>query len=240
MAETKSEYTGRKIRNGSNVATMESKSTPKEGVITFNEAINKNLLKPGMAVIFKECNYGPLNLQHEDVGKEQQITYGLKRGIVVKDDSGKLSILALLQITSEEGLCIKGRYGRANGWETIKNIVNSVTKKIPNADVSFLTLREIGIFFKNDYLVQTYLSKSIFKYWTIVLLDGKKLYANDMNYEYPKLGPKCECIVYNIAISIEGDNLECSILANTSIKTLKEHTYLENPYSYRIEIRGES
>ena len=69
-------YVGRIIRgsplDGSDIKSNHLNQRFNSDCITLGNAISKKLIKPGMAVVFKDCVFEPIQLSEEMTGKEQQ------------------------------------------------------------------------------------------------------------------------------------------------------------------------
>lgn len=247
MAESQSTYSGRKIRieGQDELETVSSKSNvkPEPGVMTFGEANAKGLLKTGMAVIFKDCVYGPIELEQEMTGKEQQVQCELIKGIVVKRNDEQLAIFTVLRLTSKDGLILKGRYGRANGLETVKNLAKSVEKKIKNCNSSLLSTKEFVDFCQDNPFVVNYFREAVFRLWNAVFTNKRGLleniHADALQNSGIRINPGYEeHQIHNIGIIIEGRDLECMLKKSKAITINHLHTFQESPHEMHVEIRG--
>ena len=247
MAENQSTYSGRKIRieGQDELETVSSKSNvkPEPGSMTFGEASAKGLLKTGMAVVFKDCVYGPIKLEHEMTGKEQQVQCELTKGIVVKRNDERLAIFAVLRLTSESGLILKGRYGRANGLDVVKYLAKSVEKKIKNCNSSLLSTSEFVDFCQDNPFVVNYFREAVFRLWNAVFTNKhgllENIHADALSNSSIRIFPgDVEHKIHNIGIIIEGRDLACEIKKSKAITINRLPTFQESLHETHVEIRG--
>ena len=247
MTESQSTYSGRKIRiegQKEELKTVSSASEvkPKKGLMTFGEASAKGLLKTGMAVVFKNCVYGPIKLEQEMTGKEQQVKCELSKGIVVKRKDEQLAIFAVLRLISDNGIILKGRYGRANGLETVKYLANSVSEKIKNSKTSLLPIEQFVDFCKDNYLVVNYFNDIVGYQRVVFTMDGKllvKANGHSLGIDRIYIDPGDEeHTIQNIGIIIEGKDFECLLEKSKAITINHLHTFKESPYEMHVKIRG--
>lgn len=247
MAGGQSTYSGRKIRIESQdeVKKVSSASNvkPKSGIMTFGEASDHGLLKTGMTVIFNDCVYGPIELEQEMTGKEQKVQYELRKGVVVKKQDEQFAIFAVLRLVSDDGLILKGRYGRANGLETVKNLAKSISTKIKNCNSCLLSTNEFVDFCQDNYFVCNYFSEESVRLWEVVFSSGRGLlmgvYSNTLELENIRIYPgDGEFSICNIGIIIEGRDLECMFKKSKAITINHLHTFQESSHEMHLEIRG--
>lgn len=247
MTENQSTYSGRKIRieGQDELETVSSKSNvmPEPGIMTFGEASAKGLLKTGMTVVFKDCVYGPIKLEHEMTGKEQQVQCELIKGIVVKRNDEQLAIFAVLRLVSDDGLILKGRYGRANGLDVVKHLAKSVEKKIKNCNSSLLSTNEFVDFCQDNPFVVNYFREAVLRIWNAVFTNKRGLlenvHADALCNSSIRVNPgDVEHQIYNIGIIIEGRDLACKIKKSKVITINRLHTFQESSHEMYVEIRG--
>ena len=247
MTENQSTYSGRKIRieGQDELETVSSKSNvkPEPGSMAFGEAATKGLLKTGMAVVFKDCVYGPIKLEHEMTGKEQQVLCELTKGIVVKRTDEQLAIFTVLRLVSDDGLILKGRYGRANGLDVVKHLAKSVEKKIKNCNSSLLSTNEFVDFCQDNPFVVNYFREAVFRLWNAVFTDKygllENVHADALSNSGIKIFPgDVEHQIHNIGIILEGRDFACKIRKSKAITINRLHTFQESPHEMHVQIRG--
>ena len=226
-----------------NFPSSKSNVKPELDVMTFGEAATKGLLKTGMTVVFKDCVYGPIELEQEMTGKQQQVQCELIKGIVVKRNDEQFAIFAVLRLTSENGLILKGRYGRANGLDVVKHLAKSVEKKIKNCNSSILSTNEFVDFCQENPFVVNYFREAVFRLWNAVFTDKygllENVHADALCNSGIKIFPgDVEHQIHNIGIIIEGRDFACKIKKSKAITINRLHTFQESPHEMHIEIRG--
>jgi len=202
-----------------------------------------------MPVLFKDCSYGPIELGEEMTGKEQQVLCELTKGILVKIEDEELGIFTVLRLTSDNGLILKGRYGRANAVETVEYIAKGVSKKIRNCNPTLLSTGEFLLFCQDNNLVADYFleaPRNAIEYVVSTDKDGAleklstvlSLHDKKVNRRI-KIDPGGkEYSIHNIGIVIVGRDLEC-FLKESKEKTINHLcTFEENPHKMHVEIRG--
>lgn len=239
-----STYGGRKIRIEGQTEGRQLLDSIMEDVsdktgLTFGRACSNGLIKPGMIVVFKDCNFGPIDLDEEMTGLNQQVAGMLSKGVVVKEKDGKFAVFALLKLTSF--LSLKGRYGRANESQTINNVISTISTKIKRCTLRLLTTTEFVDLCNDNDLVLSYFRNENLHVRS--LFDSAKgrcyLEKRSLNCEYLVIVPGRKIHdISEMAVIIEGDTMECCLKQN-SVTTITElHSFRNNPYNMHVEIRG--
>ncbi len=252
QVEVHSNYAGRKIRiegrnHEENVCEQVTYEKPKQDCIRFGELASKGVLKPGMTVVFNTVCSDSINLSQEMTGKQQTISCCLDRGVVVQGENGKFAILAVLKVTSPDGLVLKGRYGRANGVKAIDNVLESVYRKIKKFNeftIEILTIKGLYSSCEDNSLAIDYFQAintivSATNHVLIINSSNNPIIMTPTTFEAKHLGIEPgskEYHLYNIGINMHGDNIECYVKKAKKKTTTQLYSYRESPYNSYLEI----
>ncbi len=97
------------------------------GKMTWKEALEKNLIKAGMSVVFQNTVFKDIAISHDEAGIEQIIAGAVTNGIVVQDKQKNFYVIAFAKFSSN--LTLKGRFGKAFGADAIRKIADEICKQ---------------------------------------------------------------------------------------------------------------
>ncbi len=204
---------------------------------TWSIASSKGILKPGMVVCFEGGVFQSI-LDNEMTGKKQKVEYELSKGVVLKNGNEKFSIFAVIRITS--GLVLRGRYGRAEGYQTVNYLAKGISENIKKCNSHLLTVQEFLqlCLWEENYLIFDYLRKSsIISQDVVFSINGKLACVNLEEFRYTTIeiepGNK-EYQIYNIGIELKVN--ECA-LKKGNPKTINcMNSFFDNPNEWGIEV----
>ena len=243
MSGGKSTYTGRIIRGKSKVIEQDTHTEPTvkptNTLTTWRIAESNGILKSGMVVIFNNCTFPQIKFDIEMTGINQQVASKLTKGIAVSKGNGKFAIFAILKIIPEDGLILKGRYGRANSLLVINYIVENISKNL-KIDAYPLTFDDFLNYCSENCLVYSYLT-SMGEHFVVSFENGiKEVYASHFNgidsHNIEILPGEDIFKIFGIAICIDDRKLQIHLKEGKEVTTQYPYSFTINPHKFCIEI----
>lgn len=237
-----------KFRNDEEMTFEQASKSCENESVTFKQACEIGLIKPGMVVIFNNQTEREYILPKEKLGFKQTIKMTLSSGIVVSNIDDTYSVLVFLENTfGSDGLIIQGRYGYAYGETTINEIISEVFQSNQHIIPKIISYAEFEHYVNYSYLASSFFSDMLHR---SIFLDLERFKPKKENYnrnvnnifhlDWEKRRTPLLEQYLNFDILLKCDLYNCTISFNKSEEeqqtSLFLPSYSKNPFEYRIEV----